>query len=85
MAANETETKSPGHMVFQWHITDNRGQRCKHCYIFGSMFLKLNGGAVNASNNTKNQTPQTKNVPKTFLTAAVILAGNILLCKPPHG
>ena len=22
-------------MGFQWHITDNCDQRCKHCYIFG--------------------------------------------------
>ena len=33
--ANENEAKSPRHMVFQWHITDNCDQRCKHCYIFG--------------------------------------------------
>ena len=44
------------------------------------MFLKLNGGAVIASNNTKRQGNQSAmTAQKTFLTALVILTGNILL------
>ena len=30
----EAKTHKRG-MSFQWHITDNCDQRCKHCYIFG--------------------------------------------------
>lgn len=26
---------------FQWHITDECDQRCKHCYIFPEMAAKI--------------------------------------------
>lgn len=35
MADNETKATPRRQMAFQWHITDNCDQRCKHCYIFG--------------------------------------------------
>ncbi len=31
----ETEDRKT-HFVFQWHITDECGQRCRHCYIYGA-------------------------------------------------
>ena len=44
------------------------------------MFLKLSGGAVISQNASKKQNQQSAfTTPKTFLTAAVTLAGNILL------
>lgn len=30
----EKEDKMSQYFVFQWHITDECDQRCKHCYIF---------------------------------------------------
>lgn len=43
------------------------------------MFLKLNGGAVIATGNMRSNKSRSANVPETFLTAAVILTGNIVL------
>lgn len=33
--AEQHEKELVRNMAFQWHITDNCDQRCKHCYIFG--------------------------------------------------
>ena len=35
MMPDKTNAAPRGLMYFQWHITDNCDQRCRHCYIFG--------------------------------------------------
>ena len=54
-------------------------EQTKHTYN-PPAFLKLNGGAVISSNSSRNQNRQSMiTAPKTFLTALVMLTGNILL------
>ncbi len=54
-------------------------EQTKHTYN-PPAFLKLNGGAVISSGSSRNQNRQSmNNAPRTFLTALIMLTGNILL------